>query len=84
MNLIKYINPKTGERKDIRVIQWGYEKMSRWEHTPVWRRPARRATMAEADAAMAEKGFVRCGKRWGSRAAIRHAKIAAIAAARGE
>lgn len=78
MNRIKYINPKTGERKDIRVIQWGYEKMSRWQH--VWQRPARRATMAEADTVMAKKGFVRCGKRWGSRAAIRHAALADMAA----
>lgn len=79
MNLIKYINPKTGERKDIRVIQPSHETMIRWYNANFWKRPSRRATMSEADAAMAKMGFVRCGKRWGSRAAIRLAETPAQA-----
>jgi hypothetical protein len=55
VNRIKYLNPRTGEKKTVTVTQ------SRWDKLFY----PRKLWGAQADAAMLKRGFVRCGIRHG-------------------
>lgn len=74
MNLIKYLNPSSGEVKRIRIqpLYIDYSAL----HWKVKLKLLRRPSMPEADEQMAKKGFVRCGLRFGSRAAVRQSRKA--------
>ncbi len=74
MNIIKYVNPKTGERLAIQVKQ-------KRDQNNLWRLSN---NMADADRLMAKRGFVRAGLRWGKRAVVRLFRVGQTAEARGE
>lgn len=59
MNTIYYAKPSTGERAAVKVGQPSYALICEAYN----RRWSRRPTMAEADAAMRKKGFVRWSRR---------------------
>lgn len=66
MNIIKYLNPKTGEKRSVRVTQAREEKRC-YPITPwPW----------EADRTMFRQGFVRCGLRKGKPRFVRQARAA--------